>query len=184
MVRAAEQLEAWRKEGDLPAEARGLITTTELANYCAWFAPSEKVFMNARYNHHREELAEYLEFRKAFGLVKANDAPNLNELDEKLRKLGVEYVAISASGDGIRYATQRAARIMWIDSGTLVAVVSQRPVDDCGLARFAGRREGNFVSLRLDSLALAFGPRAERLPPGRVKPVPPSWVGSRNSFAG
>ena len=46
-VRAAEQLEAWRKDGSLPAEARGLITTTELANYCAWFAPSEKVFMNA-----------------------------------------------------------------------------------------------------------------------------------------
>jgi len=173
MVRAAEQLETWRKDGSLPASARGLITTTELANYCAWFAPSEKVFINARYNHHRKELAEYLEFRKAFGLVKADDGPNLNELEEKLRGLGVEYVAVSSAGDMIKYATRRAAYLMWIDSERW------SPWYLNGRSMIAGWRDSRaaekptFTALRLDPVSLAFGPRAERLVPGHVKPVPP-----------
>src|SRR5262249_44024156 len=42
MVQAAEQIQAWRASGSLPPEARGIITSAELANYCAWFAPLEK----------------------------------------------------------------------------------------------------------------------------------------------
>jgi hypothetical protein len=174
MVRAAEQLEAWRKDGVLPASARGLITTTELANYCAWFAPSEKVFINARYYHHRAEIAEYLAFRKAFGLIKSDDAPDLNQLEEKLGELGVEYVAVSAGpGDGTRFTTQNAAYVMWKDP--------QRwsPWYLNGRSMIAGWRSSGavaptFANLRLDPIALAFGPRAERLNPGTVKPIPPA----------
>ena len=46
----------------LPADVRGLLTGVELANYCAWFAPEEKVFMNGRFDHHRPELAAFIKW--------------------------------------------------------------------------------------------------------------------------
>jgi hypothetical protein len=173
-VRAAEQLEAWRKDGSLPPDARGLITTTELANYCAWFAPSEKVFMNARYNHHRAELPQYLAFRKDLALIKSDDAPNQKQLDENLRNLGVEYIAVSAGpGDGTRLSTRGAALLMWhnterwspwyLNGRSMIAGWRSSPAD----------AKPTFTSLRLDPIALAFGPGVERLEPGQVKPIPP-----------
>jgi hypothetical protein len=175
MVRAAEQLEAWRKDGSLPAGTRGLITTTELANYCAWFAPSEKVFINARYHHHRAEIAEYLAFRKAFGLIKADDAPDLKQLDEKLSKLGVEYVAVSAGpGDGTRFWTQNAAYVMWRDPQRWSPWYLNGRSMIAGWRRSSATATPTFAGLRLAPIALAFGPRTERLNPGTVKPIPPA----------
>ena len=173
MVRAAEQLETWRKEGRLPADARGLITTTDLANYCAWFAPSEKVFVNGRYNHHRAELPDYLAFRKGFRLVKGDDALDMKQMDEKFRQLGLEYVAVSAPGGGSQTPTRRTAMVMWVDPDRW------SPWYLNGRSMISGWRSSpsvakpTFESLRLDPLALAFGPRAERLDPGRVKQAPP-----------
>jgi hypothetical protein len=173
MVRAAEQLETWRKEGRLPADARGLITTTDLANYCAWFAPSEKVFVNGRFNHHRAELQDYLAFRKGFRLVKSDDPLDMKQMDERFRQLGVEYVAVSAPGGGSQAATRLTAMVMWLDPDRWSPWYLNGRSMISGWRGSLSAAKPSFESLRLDPLGLAFGPRAERLDPGRVKPAPP-----------
>ena len=184
-VLAAEQLEAWRKNGSLPPEARGLIVTTELANYCAWFAPSEKVFMNARYNHHRAELPQYLTFRKDLELIKSDDAPNQKQLDESLRNLGIEYVAVSAGpGDGTRLQTRGAAVLMWVNTQRWSPWYLNGRSMIAGWRGAPGAEKPTFNSLRLDPIAQAFGPGVERLEPGQVKPIPPQMGWEREFIRG
>jgi hypothetical protein len=45
----AEKLQALHESGRMPKEARGMALRPEIANYCAWFAPSEKGFFDQRY---------------------------------------------------------------------------------------------------------------------------------------
>ncbi|MGL6097654.1 MAG: hypothetical protein ACRC7O_17880, partial [Fimbriiglobus sp.] len=70
-VRAAALVQSWRADGRLPAEATGLCSTPEFGNYCAWFAPAEKAFLNSRFVFHRTELSDLVELRRAL-------APNMN----------------------------------------------------------------------------------------------------------
>lgn len=176
MVRAAEQLQEWRANGNLPDEARGLIASGELANYCAWFAPREKVFMNTRYDFHRPELPDYIGIRRELGLVPSDELPDAKKLVDDLQKHRIEYVAIhSGPGDGIlRIAAMQRAAVMWLDSArwspwylngrTMIAGWRDRP----------GHERPTFAALRFNPIALAFGKNAERLKPGEAKPIPPA----------
>ena len=94
---AAEQFHRWHEAGRLPADARGVIANVDLANYVAWFAPQEKVFFNARYNHHRPELPDFVALRKGLGLFEAKDyRPSSKDAAEVLGRAGAEYVAFHA----------------------------------------------------------------------------------------
>jgi hypothetical protein len=176
LVKAAQQLQEWRQDGSLPAETRGLISSVDLANYCAWFAPLEKVYLNGRYNHHRTELPTFVALRSGLGVVPQDVPPDRRRLAEQLEKLGVEYVVISA-GPGSGSAMQGANRLvqfwMWsdwahwspwyLDGRSAVSGWRPRP----------GAERPTFAALRIDPVTLAFGRKVERLPAGSVKQLPP-----------
>ncbi|MCS6866294.1 MAG: hypothetical protein RMJ56_10750 [Gemmataceae bacterium] len=164
LVRAAQQLQAWRDADKLPPETRGIITSMELANYVAWFAPHEKVFFNTRLNHHRPELADFVKLRQGLGLIALPDQrADLQEARDVLRKAKADYLAVSSASsvDGgalharateltVRLYKSWAEWVPWyLDGRTVVfgwkspgevakPVVTQRRVDAVGLA-FAPR---------------------------------------------
>ena len=176
MVRAAEQLQSWRASGQLPDDSHGLIASGELANYCAWFAPREKVFMNTRYDFHRPEIPDYIGIRRELGLVPTDEIPDAKKLAEDLLNHRIEYVAIhSGPGDGVlRIAAMQRAGVMWLDGTrwspwylngrSMIAGWRDRP----------GHERPSFAALRFDPIALAFGKNAERLQPGEAKPIRPA----------
>ena len=97
LAQAARQLDRWRELEKLPPGTRGIIASPAFANYVAWFAPREKVFLNIRYNLHRRELADYLQLRKGLGLSATSDQlPDRNDASEVMKKWTADYVAISA----------------------------------------------------------------------------------------
>ena len=174
MVRAARQLQEWRTTGALTDEARGIIASAELANYCAWFAPLEKVFLNSRYKLHRPELPEFVAIRKGLELIPADEPPDPKSLLNKLGDRRIEYVAVHGGpGDGgLRSLAMRTSIIMWLDTDRW------SPWYLNGRSMISGWRPDpkhgrpSFAALRIDPIALAFGPKVEQLPPGEVRPIP------------
>jgi hypothetical protein len=173
MVRAAEQLQQWRQSGSLPPDARGLILSADLANYCAYFAPNEKVFLNGRWNHHGRELPDYLTFRKCLA-IKREDDPDWKQLSEDLEKYGIEYVAIAGiPGEGLQRAALETSVAMWLDADRWSPWYLNGRSSISGWRNRPGRERPTFSALRLDPITLAFGKNAERLSPGEVRPIPP-----------
>jgi len=175
LVRGAEQLQQWREAGDLPADARGLVASVDLANYCAWYAPGEKVFLNGRFNHHRPELGDFVTVRAALHLYPQHEPPEPQTARDIMAARDASYVAIATvAGDGpeTRAAVRTAETQLlaawqrcsgWYLNGR-VAVYGWR-------ASEADTRP-TFDRLRIDPGRLAFGPGVERVPPGAVTPVP------------
>lgn len=185
LARAAGQLERWREQEKLPPERRGVIANTELANYVAWFAPREKVFINSHLNHHRPELPDYLRLRRGLGLILVKDeVPAIADVTDVMAKAGAEYLAISdAATDsaGLRTRSVLAANALyggwrdwapWYLDGQTV-VFGWRPGPS------AGGRE--FAALRVDPLALAFAPDVARVPAPELRP-PPAELGWEEAF--
>jgi hypothetical protein len=174
LVRGAEQLEEWRKSGALAPDARGVITSVELANYCAWFAPSEKVFFNSRYNHHRRELPDYIAFRKGLGIIHSDEDLDSAALDQLIPKYNAEYVAVSSvPGEIRRHVVQMASMLMWYDSYRWSPWYLNGRTRISGWRKQPGQERPSFSALRIDPLALAFGPSAERIEAVSVSPIPP-----------
>ena len=137
MVRAAEQLQYWRASGKLPDDAHGLIASGELANYCAWFAPREKVFMNTRYNFHRPEMPDYIGIRRELGLVPADEIPDAKKLAEELGEITGSNTSRSTADPAMASCGSRpcSGRASCGSMYTMVALVSQRAKHDRRLAR-------------------------------------------------
>ncbi len=189
MVRGAQQLETMRKNDQLPPDARGLITTLEFANYCAWFAPSEKVFANSRLNHHRPELPTYMTVRRGLMLVASSERPNPKDLVEALQSTGVEYVVMHAAPDGLSpyRALPTGTGDTFVVRGTpSVSAIGQwldpahwSPWYIDGRTSISGWRPNpeaakpTFTALRFRPVALAFGADVERLPPGTTQQIRP-----------
>lgn len=66
LVGAARMISGWRSGGVEPASVRHFHTSFEFANYVAWFAPGERVFLNQRWNLHAPEVVPFLELRRQF----------------------------------------------------------------------------------------------------------------------
>jgi hypothetical protein len=62
--RAGELIQHWRSNGDLPNDVKLLLAYPDFGDYCAWFAPNEKVFANTRYQFHRPELPDLMAIRR------------------------------------------------------------------------------------------------------------------------
>ena len=177
MASAARQLQEWRESGSskLAPETHGVIASIDMANYCAWFAPLEKVFVNGRYNFHRPELNDYISILKGLALVKQEETPDRQKLEEDLKRLGVEYVVVSGSpGDGfVRIAAQETSLLMWIDSDRWSPWYLNGRTVISGWRSAPGQEKSSFAALRIDPIALAFGKRVERIDAGAVKQPPP-----------
>lgn len=178
MARAAEQFQAWRAAGALPADARGFVAHTDLANYVAWYAPAEKVFVNGRLGHHRRDLAEFVAVRRGLGLIRVpNEEPNPADAEAVLAARGVGYVAVHGGPTDndvlrmlARFATQQLLQrwdrwSAWYADGR-TAVFGWHPAGGSPGPAFAG--------LRLDPAAKAFGPEVRRAADPEVQqPRPP-----------
>ncbi|VTT97384.1 Uncharacterized protein OS=Planctomyces maris DSM 8797 GN=PM8797T_19430 PE=4 SV=1 [Gemmataceae bacterium] len=176
MVKGAEQLQAWRAAGQLPPEAHGFGTSLEFANYCALFAPDEKVYANGRFNHHRPEFGDFLTVRVGLGLVATDEKPSPRALTDALARHDAEYVVVhSGPGDsaGMRRAAANTADVMWRTPDDWSAWYLDGRTTISGWRTAPGAGRPAFAALRVDPVALAFGPGVERLPQGSVQPVPP-----------
>jgi hypothetical protein len=56
MKHQAEQLAAWREQGQLDEHFRGFNLSTDVAHYVEWFCPQEKVFLDGRENLFPDEV--------------------------------------------------------------------------------------------------------------------------------
>jgi hypothetical protein len=185
LVRGAEQFAAWRASGALPADARGVIAHPDLANYVAWFAPGERVLWNGRVSHHKPELADYLAARRAAALLDTRD-PRDRKTDppaaaELLKKLGAEYYVLHAGpADSLlsRELTERVALVFATSGDGWVPWIA-----DGRTAAFGWRGSGKptAAALKLDPVALAYGPNVARLPEFELKP-PLVELGWEESF--
>jgi hypothetical protein len=173
LKQAAEQLNQWRAEEKLPPDARGFIASTDLANYAAWFAPREKVYINSRYNHHRPELGNYLKLRRGLGLVVVkDDSTNLSDALAVMKDAGADYLAISVG------AGENATVRNWAGQATLLLYSAWRewaPLYlDGQTTVFAwlpgGKGRPELAALRLDPVAVAFAPDTEPLKQPELKP--------------
>jgi len=192
MVRAAGQLQSWRDQGQLPPHSRGFIASVELANYCAWFAPQEKVFLNSRYKLHRQDLPDYIAVRKGIGLIPSDQPPNPEEVGDLLQKYKTEYVAVyGGPEDGTGIRTENVAVyggpgegmairgvaldmsvLMWSDTDRWSPWYLNGRTSISGWRSAPGQEHPTFAALRVDPVVLAFGPNAERLSAAEVRPIP------------
>jgi hypothetical protein len=172
---AAEQFRRWREAGALPADARGVVANLDLANYLAWFAPREKVFINSRPNHHRAELPDYVRLRAGLGLIEVKDAPpDPKEAADVLRTAGAAYLALQSDSLAVGGRADDAVTGLyrawgewspWYLDGR-VTVFGWRPPGAPGGPAFA--------ALRVDPVALAVGPGGSPRPdPEPILPPPP-----------
>ncbi len=175
MVRAARQLQSWRESGRLPAEAHGIIASVELANYCAWFAPLEKVFVNSRFNYHRPDWADYLAVRNGMRLIPSDELPDRKAFEETLKRHNAQYVGLH-SGPGDSYPLRSLATLAIVNQWNEPSRWSPWFFD--GRSALTGWRFANtpgqptFDSLRVDPIMLAFGPDVQHIPQGQVLPAP------------
>ncbi len=177
LVRAAQQLQAWRDSGRLPPEARGYILSLDLANYCAWFAPSEKVFVNSRYTHHRREMQHFSDVRGALGLHPRDEEQlGTARAATLLEPWNVEYVALhfnlvesrlqpelTAVAQQLLWRSEEQFRLWYLDGRTTIG----------GWRRRAGAESPRFAGLALDPVELAFGGAVAPLPAGVIRDIPP-----------
>lgn|GEM_PF-1201071 len=183
-VKASEQLKQWREQEKVPPEMHGIIAGPDLANYVAWFAPHEKVFVNGRYNHHRTELPDYVQLRKGLGLfVEKDERPNLKDATEVVKKVGAGYVAITAHpiegffntraviASSVLYDSWGEWSPWYVDGRT--TIFGWRPEGQKGSPEFA--------ALRVDPVLMAFGPNTTRLPEPELK-QPLAQLGWEEAF--
>jgi hypothetical protein len=182
MVRTAKLLHDLRAGGSLD-EARGLNTSVDLANYCAWFAPAERVFADGRYVFHRTEWPNFLTVRRVvYGRrTPTEDVPDPDELWRVCDARDIGYLAVAVPS----YQTGGTSLFL----SPLFQILQRE--DRWALWHLDGRSEfvGRFASvppsratverLHFDPARLAFGPAQEPVPEGRLvlpPPVPaPGW---------
>ncbi len=101
LQRTAELLRAWRDDGKLTSELKGMCINIDLANHIAWFAPGEKVFVNSRFEFHRHDLEEFIKSRKLF-LYRRTDEPipqvEISNFREFCQQKGITYVVYCGIG--------------------------------------------------------------------------------------
>lgn len=182
MVAVCAQIDGWRESGQLPAETRGFVTSLELANYIAWFAPREKVFVNGRYNHHARELPDYVAARKGLALFEVKDEePKRADATDVLRKVGAGYLAI--------HAVQSDSVSLWNRAGFATAALYREPGEwspwyldgRTTVFGWSGAPGPAFAALRVDPVRRAFGPDVRPAPD--LAPVPlPLELGWEEAF--
>jgi len=194
IVKGAQQLQAMRKSGQLPADSRGFIALVDFANYCAWFAPDEKVYANARYNHHRPELPGYMAVRRGLQLIlpaeprSQKETRALNEAaQEVLKDNGIEYVVLHATpGDSthvrppggpldweVRGYSSIAAVLHWLDPDHWSPWYIDGRTAISGWRSKPGSEKPTFATLQMRPANLAFGPGVEHLPANAVQQIRP-----------
>ena len=176
LVRAAEQVGRWRAEGHLGPDDHGFVASLDLANYLAWYAPGEKVFVNARYNHHRDEWPAFAKARQGLSVVRPPEGVTFKDAAAVLDNAKASYVAVSVSAADnsiSRLLGKVATHQLWANQERCSAWYLDGRSAVCGWRTSPAATGPAFDRLRVDPVKLAFGPNAEKLPAGPIAPVPP-----------
>jgi hypothetical protein len=140
----------------------------DFGNYCAWFAPREKVFVNSRFAYHRHDLPDLLALRRQMADRRSSDLlPDASEVWRLCEARSADYVVSSAAGRrvfelGVLALLEDDRWVPWHFSGR--AVILGR-VSDRATAATAAK-------LRFDTVAEAFGPGRPLLPDGKTAALP------------
>jgi hypothetical protein len=166
LARAARALPKLRAEGGLAESVRGLNASGQLGDYCAWYAPGERVFVNTRYAFHRPELPDLLTVRRAVavGGRRPDERPDLEGVERVCEARGAGFLVLASRGRVDPYAlgallSDEARWRLWhLDGRSAV------------FGRVAGAVPDS--RLRYDPARLAFGPDQEPMPEGKaVRPL-------------
>lgn len=175
LVQAAEQIQKWRSEGLLPPGSHGFLASLELANYCAWFAPAEKVFINSRYTHHKAELPVLAAVRGALGMHLRGELAGSEELVRQLLPWEVEYFGVHFTVIETRRQPELTAlvqQLLWQDREHFALWYLDGRTTLGGWRPQPGQEQPNFTRLRIDPVRLAFATETPRLQPPPIRPVP------------
>ena len=167
LQRTAEWLQDSRASGRLPAESRGILTSLDLANYCAWFAPSEKVFVNGRFNHHRKDLADFTQIRLGLGLYLRSEAADPQIAVDVLKRWDASYVGVavlSSETENAKLPVREAEVRMWLDRDHWSAWYFTGRAGLSGWRSSPTQSDPSFHRLALSSAELAFGRDVKLLP--------------------
>jgi hypothetical protein len=179
LKRTAELLQGWRDAGTLPPAYRGIVMNFDLANHIAWFAPKEKVLVNARYAHHLPELERFITARRIF-LERQVSEPIDDVEISNFRQFCQEYDITYVVYGGLMYSTpQRVDTAPLYQLSSYSGNYSLWHAD--GRAIVLGDRDSKhytrdgFRALAFDPVRLAFRPDLARpvgSPPNGERQVP------------
>ena len=165
LERTARTLQRWRDEGKVPAEARSLIINIDLADYCAWFAPSEKTYFDIRVGFHAPEAETYTKLRQQYQKSPFDPPPPRFDTAPFLTEQKITHLVIGSNSRFesaynfdllLRTGTQGKAHWeLWDIEGKFGIF---------GWRRQAVVAEGKFEKLRFDPLQTAFGPDVALVP--------------------
>jgi hypothetical protein len=168
----AEAIHGWRQDGLLPDQPNWFNMHLEVANYLAWFAPGERVFLDQSLMHFREAAADYLAIRKGLEQEVEQD---IDAVKTDWKKILDDHHVHFWIYDNIapRKAdlVSRLVLFTGTDEWTLCYLKGR-------IAIFAKRdrqapASGPSTRLALDVKRSAFGPEAEKAPPRGGEPAPP-----------
>lgn len=102
LVRAAEEMAAWRREGKIAERSLGFNYSPDIANYFAWFCPEEKGFFDSRLDACAGAAPDFNLVRQGLsGAAVAtpnpagHTAPPLAGWREVLRRRGVDHIVLA-----------------------------------------------------------------------------------------
>jgi tetratricopeptide (TPR) repeat protein len=180
LIRAAEQMSAWRREHKPGAQAWGFNFSPDIANYFAWFCPDEKSFLHSRLEVCARAAPDYVALRQGLSgtatVTGSSDHSVMRpgEWREILRRHGVDHVVLA---DRDRERTQAALRHVLAAPDEWQVLFQAGRVVVLGwrdrAARNATAASWNGLDLSQDGLHCSQTEKAPGVPPDR--PADPAW---------
>lgn len=174
----AQTIRDWRTAGLLPDEPNWFNMHPEIANYLAWYAPGERVFLDPNMPYCREAAQDYLDIRRGVEQMVPEQPPDegdstalKTDWQQIFRKYRVRYWIFDNTSGGRAGAVARAFLFSRPDEWVLchlqgrIAVFAWRDPQQPGSDPSRG--------LALDLQAAAFGPKAEQAALRGGGPAPP-----------
>jgi tetratricopeptide (TPR) repeat protein len=171
-VQVAERLGKWRESGQLPPDARGLALDINMADYCAWYAPSVHTFMDNRFPLTGQLSADLMQVKRGLN-ERATDTADPTDFSRALRDHKINYLitSIETEAGGRELLAELLVGeddewVLWYHNGRMAVFGWHDPAGP----EDAAQKD----PLRMDLVALALGDKAERVPPADRFNVPHS----------
>jgi tetratricopeptide (TPR) repeat protein len=162
-VQIAEKLNQWRQSGHLPADARGMALDLDLTNYCAWYAPGVRGFMDYRFALLGDLSRDLMQVKR--GLTeRATETAEPIDYTGPLRAHKANYLVLNTDNDPA--GRQLLAQLLVFEQDEWVLWYHNGRIGVFGWHDLAQELPADKDPLKMDLVAMALGPTAERVPPG------------------
>src|SRR5262249_22502998 len=98
--RVAETPQRWRPGGRLTGADRGLHVPPAVADYCAWFCPDEKPFLDGRFALFGDAAPDFELVCHELGLGVSKDGTPVADWERVFRDRGVSYLVVYDPDEG------------------------------------------------------------------------------------